>query len=423
MAGAVKSATTVPLGRAPVPVRELALTVSALGELEPLLDPVRWLRQTLGPGIAGWWAASRVPTRRAPGVTSPPASPALAAAPELTDTTARKARLPAFPAPATVETVIETRHSRAGSALSPRRAATWRFPSGTDLLALARRLLATARQPANMAFLIILTALITAWWVELRPTGFLGGPASFIVVRGTSMLPLLHTGDFVLGESQSSYRVGEIVIYKVPAGNVGDGDELIHRIVGGSATTGWVIQGVNNPHPDPWRVPNNDVMGTEFLVLPGAGGTMLVLRSPIFAGSVAGLIAVTLVLFPPGWLRRRRTGASASVAPQVEPGLTLTLATDVASPAGTTAVGEPPVPGRAIRDRIRSPEPDTPEATPATRTRTRGCGPATTTHVRRAAPATGVTPAKPAVLSTREVHPGHRTPSRTPAGSRRPAGS
>jgi signal peptidase len=186
----------------------------------------------------------------------------------------------------------------------------------TILPSRALPLIVAVRRPANLAFLIALTLVITAWWVELRPTTFLGGPASFITVKGTSMLPTLKTGDFVLAEAQSGYRVGELVVYEVPKGWPGAGADFIHRIVAGDATTGYTLKGDNNPHPDPWTVPRSDIVGKEVVVIPGFGNTLLVLRSPVFAGLVAALVAMWVVLSPPEWMRRRKPPVEGSPSPR-----------------------------------------------------------------------------------------------------------
>ena len=103
------------------------------------------------------------------------------------------------------------------------------------------------------------------------------------------MLPTLKTGDLVLAEAQPAYHVGDLVVYAVPAGQIGAGDDLIHRIVAGSATAGYTLKGDNNPAPDPWTVPAHDILGREAVVLPGAGRWLLVLRTPLFAGLAAAL--------------------------------------------------------------------------------------------------------------------------------------
>jgi len=173
-------------------------------------------------------------------------------------------------------------------------------------------LLGSLRRPVNVIFAVVLVAVVSVWWVVLRPTSFLGGPATFVTVKGTSMLPTLKTGDFVLAEAQPTYKVGDLVVYRVPRGQIGAGDDLIHRIVAGNATTGFTLKGDNNPAPDPWIVPRSDVLGKEALAVPDLGNSLLVIRSPLFAGLVAALIAMWLVISPPGWMRRRKPAATAS---------------------------------------------------------------------------------------------------------------
>ena len=155
-------------------------------------------------------------------------------------------------------------------------------------------------------------AVVSVWWMALRPTSWFDGSVTFITVKGTSMLPTLKTGDFVLAEAQPSYKVGDLVVYRVPRGQIGAGDDLIHRIVAGNATIGFTLKGDNNPAPDPWIVPRSDVLGKEALAVPGLGNSLLVIRSPLFAGLAAALIAMWLVISPPGWMRRRKPAAPAS---------------------------------------------------------------------------------------------------------------
>lgn len=258
-------------------LRQLLLTVSALAELGPVLAPVRALAGT--PSHRRLRPAPVVPRQRPP---SPPA-----------------------------RTQHASRPAPAAAAVSP--------GAATRLGGLPRAALGTLRRPVNLAFLLAVTVIVTGWWIWLRPTTFLGGPATYIVVHGTSMLPTLKTGDMVLAESQSSYRVGELVVYRVPEGNLGAGDDLIHRIVGGSARGGFTLKGDNNRSPDPWTVPRRNIVGTATLVLPGVGDWFLTVRSPLFAGGVAGLIAVTLVLFPGE--RRRHARAGGKPAPAALSGL------------------------------------------------------------------------------------------------------
>src|SRR2546423_15461954 len=87
-----------------------------------------------------------------------------------------------------------------------------------------------ARQIALIAVQLALVAALGWFCLPQR----LGGRADWVMVSGTSMLPRLHTGDLVLVEHQASYHVGEVVGYRVPKGQVGAGDVVIHRIIGGN---------------------------------------------------------------------------------------------------------------------------------------------------------------------------------------------
>src|SRR6059058_5072042 len=88
-----------------------------------------------------------------------------------------------------------------------------------------------------LSWLLVL-ALASAWWLTLAPVS-VGGPATFVSVQGHSMEPLLHTGDLVITQRQARYAVGDLVVVAV------DGGHVIHRLYGGSASTGWITKGDN----------------------------------------------------------------------------------------------------------------------------------------------------------------------------------
>ena len=108
------------------------------------------------------------------------------------------------------------------------------------------------RLVANLAFAILFMAACAAWFITLRPAP-LGGPATYVIVRGVSMEPTYHAGDLVIVRRRPVYQAGDIVAYKIPAGEVGGGLSVIHRIVGGSVETGFRTKGDNNAESDPWR--------------------------------------------------------------------------------------------------------------------------------------------------------------------------
>src|SRR5437763_12887947 len=131
------------------------------------------------------------------------------------------------------------------------------------------------------------------------------------MVRGVSMEPTYHTGDLVIARAQPSYSVGDIVAYKVPQGDVGAGLTVIHRIVGGSAGSGYVIQGDNNPAPDDWHPKLANIEGKAWVLIPRGGQLLAFLHAPIPLAALAASVAVSMIVYGKGGsapARRRRRG-------------------------------------------------------------------------------------------------------------------
>lgn len=93
---------------------------------------------------------------------------------------------------------------------------------------------------------IALTLLVAgAWFQFLRPSS-IGGPATYVIVSGTSMLPTLGSGDLAVAFREDSYEVGDIVVYRVPGADPGAGTQIVHRIVGHPPNgIGYLVQGDN----------------------------------------------------------------------------------------------------------------------------------------------------------------------------------
>jgi signal peptidase len=139
-------------------------------------------------------------------------------------------------------------------------------------------------------------ALVGAWVFFLRPTA-LGGPASYLFVSGTSMLPTLQTGDLVIARADANYEAGDIVAYRVPEGQPGAGALVIHRIIGGNGVGGFDIQGDNRDEPDDWHPRASDIVGSLWLRIPGAGTAIAWIKQPgVFAPLMAGLVVMFILL-------------------------------------------------------------------------------------------------------------------------------
>jgi signal peptidase I len=151
------------------------------------------------------------------------------------------------------------------------------------------------RRVAGTAFTILAVMVIAAWAVTLRPLG-LGGPAEYVVIHGNSMFPTYHEGDLIITHAHAAYGVGDVIAYRVPQGQFGQGLVVIHRIVGGSNSTGLVLRGDNNPIADPWHPRATDVVGATWTRMPRLGKVFVAIHRPIVPGLFFGALAAVVVL-------------------------------------------------------------------------------------------------------------------------------
>ena len=201
----------------------------------------------------------------------------------------------------------------------------------------------------TLSTLALLGVLVVMW-----PTT-LGGATAYVKVSGHSMLPKLHDGDLVVTRAVSHYGPGDVIAYRVPKGDVGAGQLVVHRIVGGSAAHGFRTRGDNRATDDAWLPRGSDILGEKWIVVPGAGKAMGSLRSPLalaaFASVLASGAAVTLL--------RRSAGLDHD---------------RIEAPLGVVGL-EPLEPPRALEQREqRAVGPQHHDDTPTRRQLRRGCG-------------------------------------------------
>jgi signal peptidase I len=150
---------------------------------------------------------------------------------------------------------------------------------------------------------MVLFALVLVAWLTVVPTTF-GGPATYVRVRGESMLPTFEPGAMVMLRKQDDYAIGDVLAFR--AKNMNDA-VLIHRVVGMDETgTRFLMQGDNTNFIDAYHPLPEDVLGVMVFSVPDAGRLSSLLQSPIGFGSLAGLAGATLFLGGEG-RRRRRT--------------------------------------------------------------------------------------------------------------------
>lgn len=148
----------------------------------------------------------------------------------------------------------------------------------------------------------------------------LGGCSTFTIVSGNSMEPTYSTGDFVWSRCGEP-AVGDIVVYTPP--DTG-GAHVIHRIVGGDGTEGWVLRGDNNDFLDPWNPDDSHVAGIATVHIPRLGSILYSLSNPWIWGSLL-ILAAAIFLWPrdpetSGTASETETdGAVAEAEPVAEP--------------------------------------------------------------------------------------------------------
>lgn len=138
----------------------------------------------------------------------------------------------------------------------------------------------------SLAGWVVLVLALAAWAVTFRPTQ-LGGPATFVVVSGDSMEPVLGEGDLVLLRAQDSYDVGDIVTFAVPKGEPGEGALVIHRLIGAEGEV-WIPQGDNRDVADEWRPTGDDIKGELWIHLPRGGERLMTVMQPPLLAALAG---------------------------------------------------------------------------------------------------------------------------------------
>ena len=111
-----------------------------------------------------------------------------------------------------------------------------------------------------VVFLIVLAITFTAYLAGVRVMN----------TSGTSMEPLLHTGDLIViyAKDPAEIEKGDVVTYRV---SVEDRTYFItHRVVG-MDEKGFITKGDNLGHPDSHVVMPEDVVGVYITKLPKVG--------------------------------------------------------------------------------------------------------------------------------------------------------
>ncbi len=170
-------------------------------------------------------------------------------------------------------------------------------------------------------------AVLCGVWM-LLPTQY-GGHLGITVVSGHSMEPTFHTDDLLVTWQRSAYEVGDVLVYEIPAGDVGAGLSVVHRIESVQPDGSFTMLGDNNASADLWHPTADEAQGSVALMLPHGGRWLRTLFSPLALALLCGLLVMWAVAQPRTPRQpRRRTRRS---GPVLARGLVPVLATAVAA--------------------------------------------------------------------------------------------
>ena len=116
----------------------------------------------------------------------------------------------------------------------------------------------------------------------------LGGRGLFVVVQGSSMEPSYSMGDFLYARSTNHAKLGDIVVYRVPAGQPGEGIRVVHRVVGIRPDGRYVFKGDNKKLPDDALPASGDLVARAYFNL-GPLPTRVLVAAPLLMSIMASL--------------------------------------------------------------------------------------------------------------------------------------
>jgi signal peptidase len=128
----------------------------------------------------------------------------------------------------------------------------------------------------------------------------LGGWTSYAVINGSSMEPWIHDGDLVVTRQRSGYDVGDAALYHSDALD----SNVYHRIVG-IENGRFAFRGDNRTENDPALVSGEDILGSEWFMVPDAGSALAWLAEPVNL-AIAVFVLVLLALVGGREVARRR---------------------------------------------------------------------------------------------------------------------
>ena len=154
------------------------------------------------------------------------------------------------------------------------------------------------KNPAARVILLIAILFVATYGSVAVLKLVLNTESPLMVVSSGSMIPTLNVGDIILvrGADPNSITVGTIIIFHSPYDYQ---MPIVHRVLGISNDGGTIYfqtKGDNNPGPDGWNVPGQNLMGVYVAKLPYVGLISLELRGPLGVTLIILLVALIIVI-------------------------------------------------------------------------------------------------------------------------------
>lgn len=137
---------------------------------------------------------------------------------------------------------------------------------------------------------LLLFGLALVAWFALAPTK-IGGRNTYLIIRGNSMEPVYHSGDFVIVRRSETFKVGQEAAYRHPSIGI-----VYHTIIGFNGDRA-ILQGYNNAWVDEFQPEVSDLLGTYWHHVPNIGRFFQLNQFPRIITVVVALILL-LILWP-----------------------------------------------------------------------------------------------------------------------------
>ena len=154
------------------------------------------------------------------------------------------------------------------------------------------------KNPAARVIIIIIILFAATYGSVAVLRVALATDSPLMVVSSGSMIPTLNVGDIIVvrGENPADVTVGTIIIFHNPY----DYEmPIVHRVIAITTQNNAIFfqtKGDNNPGPDGWQVPSQNLMGVYVAKIPYVGLVSLELRGPVGITLIIVLVALIIAI-------------------------------------------------------------------------------------------------------------------------------